>query len=157
MHNNSRGRGWNGKRGSFGRGGNNSMGAKKFRGDDDMDEGDDFDSQLATMVDDGDDMQQDIAHIEEAEELVEDMEVDRITRWKRPAAPRIDPANENFVFQQIDIDNYIGKPIPGMPGAQTYINPDGDFVDSHAVAKCEVKESWHFSTPSKSPTQSTRR
>ena len=45
----------------------------------------------------------------------------------------------------------------GMPSAQTYINPDGDFVDSHAVARCQVKESWHFSTPSKSPTQSTRR
>ena len=119
MHGNSRGRGWNGKRGSYGRGGNSSAGVKKFRGDDDMDEGDDFDSQLAAMVDDGDDMQQDIAHIEEAEELVEDMEVDRITRWKRPAVRRIDPANENFVFQQIDIDNYIGKPISGMPGAQS--------------------------------------
>ena len=57
--------------------------------------------------------------IEEAEELVEDMQVDITTRWKRPAAPRIDPANENFVFQQIDIDNYIGKPISGMPGAQS--------------------------------------
>ena len=44
-----------------------------------------------------------------------------------------------------------------MPSAQNYINPDGDFVDSHAVARSEVKESWHFSTPSKSPTHSPER
>ena len=24
----------------------------------------------------------------------------------------------------------------GMPSAQSYINPDGDFVDTHAVARC---------------------
>ena len=118
MHGNSRGREWNGKRGSYGRGGNSAAGAggKRFRGDD-MDEGEDLDSQLASMVDEGDDLQHDVAMIEEPEELVEDLKVDRIKRWQRPAAPPIDPTKENFVFQQIDIDNYIGKPLSGMPGA----------------------------------------
>jgi DNA polymerase delta subunit 1 len=119
MHGNSRGRDGNGKRVSYGRGGNSAAGAggKRFRGDDDNDEGEDFDSQLASMVDEGDDMQHDVAMMEEPEELVEDMKVDRIKRWQRPAAPPIDPTKENFVFQQIDIDNYVGKPLSGMPGA----------------------------------------
>ena len=117
MHGNSRGREWNGKRGSYGRGGSTAPGGKKFRGDDEMDEGDEFDSQLASMVDEADDMQHDVAMMEEPEELVEDLKVDRIKRWQRPAAPPIDPTKENFLFQQIDIDNYVGKPLVGMPGA----------------------------------------
>ena len=119
MSGNSRGKSWNGKRGSFGKGNNsNGPGEKKFKGDDDMDE-DGFDSQLAAMIEDADEMQHDTAMIEEPEELVEDMEVSRITRWKRPIPPPLDPTQDKLQFQQIDIDHYIGKPIPGMPGAKS--------------------------------------
>ena len=40
-------------------------------------------------------------------------------RWTRPPPPSIDPAVDSITFQQIDIDHYLGDPIPGMPGAQT--------------------------------------
>ena len=119
MNGNSRGRGWNGKRGSYGKSNySNGPGEKKFKADDDMDE-EGFDSQLAAMMDDGDEMQLDTAMVEEPEELVEDMEVSRISRWKRPAPPQINPSVDKLTFQQIDIDHYIGKPLPGMPGAKS--------------------------------------
>jgi len=119
MNGNSRGRGWSGKRGSFGKGNyNNGPGEKKFKTDDDMDE-DGFDSQLAAMMDDGEDMQLDTAMVEEPEELVEDFEQSKIARWKRPAPPLLDPAEDMLQFQQVDIDHYIGKPLPGMPGAKS--------------------------------------
>ena len=38
-------------------------------------------------------------------------------KWNRPPPPKIDPSSDPLVFQQIDIDHYIGGVIPGMPGA----------------------------------------
>merc|ERR1712223_689560 len=70
-------------------------------------------------MDDGEDMQLDTAMVEEPEELVEDFEQSKIARWKRPAPPLLDPAEDMLQFQQVDIDHYIGKPLPGMPGAKS--------------------------------------
>lgn len=39
--------------------------------------------------------------------------------WARPPPPPIDPAKDGISFQQIDIDHYIGRPIPGMPGLKS--------------------------------------
>lgn len=39
-------------------------------------------------------------------------------KWCRPAPPTLDPATEPIIFQQIEIDHYIGNPLPGMPGCQ---------------------------------------
>ncbi len=39
-------------------------------------------------------------------------------RWRREPAPPIDPDKDVISFQQIDIDHYIGAPVPGMPGLQ---------------------------------------
>ena len=121
MNSGSRGRGWNAKRGTSVRGGGSNGGpaGKRFRvDDDDMDEGGEFESQLAAMIDEGDDLMLDSAELmEEPEEPVEDLEVDRVKRWKRPDPPQIDPSKEDFVFQQIDIDHYVGKHLDGMPGA----------------------------------------
>ena len=36
--------------------------------------------------------------------------------WTRPPAPPIDPKHDTISFQQIDMDHYIGDPLPGMPG-----------------------------------------
>ncbi len=36
--------------------------------------------------------------------------------WLRPPPPPIDPAKDVVSFQQLDIDDYIGDHIPGMPG-----------------------------------------
>ena len=38
--------------------------------------------------------------------------------WKRPPPPKIIPSSDPLIFQQIDIDHYIGEVIHGMPGAQ---------------------------------------
>ena len=38
------------------------------------------------------------------------------TRWCRPPPPKIDSEKESIIFQQIDIDYYIGKARPDMPG-----------------------------------------
>lgn len=40
-------------------------------------------------------------------------------RWRRPDLPQITPARNTLVFQQIDIDHYIGETVKGMPGAQS--------------------------------------
>ena len=34
-------------------------------------------------------------------------------RWPRPPAPSLNPLTDSVVFQQIDIDSYIGDPIQG--------------------------------------------
>lgn len=39
-------------------------------------------------------------------------------KWARPNLPPLNPKVDAVVFQQIEIDNYIGQPMAGMPGAQ---------------------------------------
>lgn len=36
----------------------------------------------------------------------------------RPDLPPINQSKDSITFQQIDIENYVGHPLPGMPGAQ---------------------------------------
>ena len=40
------------------------------------------------------------------------------SRWCRPDPPQISSARDAVIFQQIDIDHYIGQPVEGMPGAR---------------------------------------
>ena len=123
MHSGSRGRGGSnngGKRGGYGSQGSNSggPGSKRFRGgmDEDMEEGQ-FETQLAAMLDEEDEFRDSLGVMEEPEEPVEDIAGDRIKRWKRPDPPQIDPSKESLVFQQLEVDHYIGRPYAGMPGA----------------------------------------
>uniref|UniRef100_A0A7N6A3U1 DNA polymerase delta catalytic subunit n=1 Tax=Anabas testudineus TaxID=64144 RepID=A0A7N6A3U1_ANATE len=37
-------------------------------------------------------------------------------RWRRPNAPTLDPSSDKLVFQQIDLDYYLGSAVAGMPG-----------------------------------------
>uniref|UniRef100_A0A4W4DTZ4 DNA polymerase n=1 Tax=Electrophorus electricus TaxID=8005 RepID=A0A4W4DTZ4_ELEEL len=37
-------------------------------------------------------------------------------RWRRPAAPPLLPHTDTLVFQQIDLDYYLGSAVAGMPG-----------------------------------------
>lgn len=37
-------------------------------------------------------------------------------RWKRPNAPPLQPNSDRLIFQQIDLDYYLGSAIAGMPG-----------------------------------------
>ncbi|KAF6734513.1 DNA polymerase delta catalytic subunit [Oryzias melastigma] len=37
-------------------------------------------------------------------------------RWPRPHAPTLNPSSDTLVFQQIDLDHYLGASVAGMPG-----------------------------------------
>ncbi|CAN9505712.1 unnamed protein product [Ophioblennius macclurei] len=37
-------------------------------------------------------------------------------RWRRPQAPNLNPSSDSLVFQQIDLDHYMGESVSGMPG-----------------------------------------
>ena len=61
--------------------------------------------------------------IKEEEENVEEMDTglsasSQEARWKRPAVKIIQEEKDAIVFQQIDLDHYLGQPLQGMPGAQ---------------------------------------
>ncbi|KAI4500436.1 hypothetical protein M0802_004398 [Mischocyttarus mexicanus] len=38
------------------------------------------------------------------------------SKWGRPPVPDLNPKTNKLIFQQIDIDHYIGEPLPEMPG-----------------------------------------
>ncbi|CAI8054471.1 DNA polymerase delta catalytic subunit [Geodia barretti] len=64
-----------------------------------------------------------------------------MVHWKRPPPPKLDPSSDPLVFQQIDIDYYVGaSTVPGMPGMGTGpvpvlrmfgVTSDGNSVCSH--------------------------
>jgi len=37
--------------------------------------------------------------------------------WQRPPPPALDQTKDRLVFQQVELDHYIGRPVSGMPGA----------------------------------------
>ncbi|KAL4658284.1 DNA polymerase delta catalytic subunit [Arapaima gigas] len=37
-------------------------------------------------------------------------------RWRRPQPPPLEPTTDHLVFQQIELDYYLGSPVAGMPG-----------------------------------------
>ena len=95
--------------------------SKKLRHDDD-DDGEapmgTFEERLAGMLDEEDDLVYGQDTPTEMEEVIESHE-ERFVRWRRPPPPPLNTEKDTLVFQQIDIDHYIGKPYPGMPGAKT--------------------------------------
>ncbi|XP_073458349.1 DNA polymerase delta catalytic subunit [Aquarana catesbeiana] len=38
-------------------------------------------------------------------------------KWLRPSLPHIDPLKDSVCFHQIELDHYVGTPVPGMLGA----------------------------------------
>jgi DNA polymerase delta subunit 1 len=110
-----RGRGRGGGRG----GGSGGPPAKKSRNDDDDNgDGESFEQRLGGMLDEEDELvygggQEPQTQMEEAMYTQEE----RFSRWRRPAPPPLDVDKDDIIFQQIDIDHYIGKHYPGMPGA----------------------------------------
>ena len=99
--------------------------AKKFRTEDDEDNDGGrgtFEEQLASMLDEEDDMMDGPELSTAMEEPIESHE-ERFIKWRRPAPPPLNSEKDKLIFQQIDIDHYIGKPYPGMPGARTGVVP----------------------------------
>lgn len=41
----------------------------------------------------------------------------------RPPVGNLNPGRDAFIFQELELDHYIGNPYPGMPGAQTGVVP----------------------------------
>ena len=39
-------------------------------------------------------------------------------KWARPEPPTMEPKKDNLIFQQIELDHYIGQARPDMPGAR---------------------------------------
>merc|ERR1712223_329892 len=71
------------------------------------------------MLEDEDELLEPSTAMEEPIECHEE----RFVRWRRPAPPPLDAEKDTLIFQQIDINHYIGKPYPGMPGAKTGVVP----------------------------------
>ncbi|KAL1509230.1 hypothetical protein ABEB36_003999 [Hypothenemus hampei] len=42
---------------------------------------------------------------------------------KRPIVPALDPAKDTLIFQELELDNYVGNVYKGMPGPQTGMVP----------------------------------
>ncbi|XP_053625306.1 DNA polymerase delta catalytic subunit [Plodia interpunctella] len=87
---------------------------KRFKSRDDDDENDtpcSFEEQLAGMECEFDSPSADVFG-EGPEIKVTNM------KWARPTPPEFNPQSDKLVFQQLDIDNYHGQPIQGMPGSQ---------------------------------------
>lgn len=73
--------------------------------DDDDDEfGSAFEADLANM------------ELEESEAAIGDGPENQQTsiKWSRPEPRKLDPQTDALIFQQIDIENYIGQPLSGM-------------------------------------------
>ena len=85
---------------------------KKYRAEDDFDDMD-IDMEEFEDIDMNGGGGQEIPL--ELEETIESQE-ERFAKWRRPDPPPIDETKDDLIFQQIDIDFYIGKHFPNMPG-----------------------------------------
>lgn len=45
--------------------------------------------------------------------------MNRSVNISRPAVGNIEPRSSTLIFQQLELDHYIGAPYDGMPGAQS--------------------------------------
>jgi DNA polymerase delta subunit 1 len=100
------------KRGGYSGGGAGSQ-TKRPRQDDDEDAPGTFEQYLATMEDD--DMEAEDAPVgAEGQGPAQESTYDR---WARPKLPELNPASDKLVFQQLELDHYIGDARPDMPGA----------------------------------------
>lgn len=103
-----------GKRKQFpGKGG--PPGVKKPRSDWDDEDPSVFEAELAML----DDVENEMKNDQESQEIMGDGPAYEVTstKWSRPPVPEINPAKDTIVFQQLDLDHYIGTHLPGMPGA----------------------------------------
>ncbi len=81
--------------------------------DDDDDEfGSAFEADLANM------------ELEDSEAVIGDGPENQQTsiKWSRPEPPKLDPQTDALIFQQIDIENYIGQPLSGILNRLTFRN-----------------------------------
>lgn len=89
---------------------------KSRRQNDDDDEPMDFEAELALMEQQLSE-EQAMDDVDSQESVAGPADVCTSVRWARPplTAPW-DPAAHSLEFQQLDLDHYLGEPLPGMPG-----------------------------------------
>ena len=91
---------------------------------------DDFDASFeisSSLIDEMEELEQEeellcssnMPSLQTAKDVVRNSSIKTKQNWSRPSPPDIDPANDVISFQQIDIDHYQDRPIPGMPGLQS--------------------------------------
>ncbi|XP_011187824.1 DNA polymerase delta catalytic subunit [Zeugodacus cucurbitae] len=95
--------------GNANKNGNAAAGKQQKKWNDDED--DDFDGMDFDMAGDGADDKD--ALLGEGPENQQTS-----VKWSRVDPPNLDPSSDELTFQQIDIENYLGDPLPGMPGPQ---------------------------------------
>ncbi|XP_066943072.1 DNA polymerase delta catalytic subunit [Macrobrachium rosenbergii] len=88
---------------------------KKSRGDDDDMAFDDTFIDCAAEIDEMESQGYD--DIQQSSVIVDD-DRDIDPSWERPPLPTMNTKEESLIFQQIEIDHYIGSPVAGMPGQQ---------------------------------------
>ncbi|XP_064545530.1 DNA polymerase delta catalytic subunit [Drosophila montana] len=99
------------KRKFNGNGPANGQSKKPRKYDDDDDMGGGFEAELATF--------EAIDELDQSQLLGEGPENQQTSeRWSRAPPPQLDPVTDCFIFQQLDVENYVGQALPGMPGAQ---------------------------------------
>ncbi|KAM4651111.1 DNA polymerase delta catalytic subunit [Discoglossus pictus] len=93
---------------------------KKLRGDWDDDGPSQFEEELAFL----DEVEADMAIEMNDERVTTDvLPIAKLIsekippKWLRPPLPQLDPKLQPLIFQQIELDHYVGKHIPGMLGA----------------------------------------
>ncbi|XP_011645822.1 DNA polymerase delta catalytic subunit isoform X2 [Pogonomyrmex barbatus] len=84
----------------------------KYRDDDD-EKPSSFEAELAVMDFADDDFPDETLLIGEGPE-----QENTSAKWSRTPPPSLNPQIDTLTFQQIEIDHYIGRPLPGMPGSK---------------------------------------
>ncbi|GIY06379.1 DNA polymerase delta catalytic subunit [Caerostris extrusa] len=91
---------------------------KKANDDDDF-ERSNFEEELALMDDLEEEFQaQSLESLDSNGEDIDSQSSANI-KWTRPPFPKIEPSTDSIVFQQLDIDYYLGQAIPGMSGCKS--------------------------------------
>ncbi|XP_071104876.1 DNA polymerase delta catalytic subunit-like [Haliotis cracherodii] len=100
-----------------GKGGNNGPTPQKKSRFEEEDDPSTFEADLAMMEDfDNDMMDEEAAGGSGDSRPGPETKASR-SKWARPATPDLDPKTDTVTFQQLDVDNYVGKHLAGMPGA----------------------------------------
>lgn len=90
-------------------------GQKRPRQDDDDDMPGSFEEHLANLVEE-DDLELDDSPRFDGEGPDQES---TYHRWARPALPTLEPAKDKLIFQQLELDHYVGDARADMPGAKT--------------------------------------
>ncbi|KAJ8686284.1 hypothetical protein QAD02_022078 [Eretmocerus hayati] len=89
--------------------------SKKAKFNNDDDEPSQFESELAAMDDFEDEFNSEDTQVIDGEGPEQE---NTYAKWSRPDPPSLDPSKDTLCFQQIEIDHYIDRPLPGMPGSK---------------------------------------